>query len=176
MHEKNIRRIITNQLKKDFPNWKNMTRKSKKELTREIMIEVVDNYDYSQELGLPIEKLTGIEDQSPSGGIRNLQEMAIYIDNFHSDNLFDFDRLRKPYPEIVDEELQFVDQLLVQRRNPGPQDQVRVQRLCPLYGSMLLKDQVVPTTEDQGVTNEPISEIITNDMALSVPYRMGSEI
>ncbi len=112
MHEKNIRRIITNQLKKDFPNWKNMTRKSKKELTREIMIEVVDNYDYSQEFGLPIEKLTGIEDQSPSGGIRNLQEMAIYIENFHSDNLFDLDRLRKPYPEIVDEELQFVDQLL----------------------------------------------------------------
>ena len=63
-------------------------------------------------MGLPIEKLTGIEDQSPSGGIRNLQEMAIYIDNFHSDNLFNFDRLRKPYPEIVDEELQFVDQLL----------------------------------------------------------------
>ncbi len=93
MHEKNIRRIITNQLKIDFPNWKNMTRKSKKELTREIMIEVVDNYNYSQELGLPIEKLTGIEDQSPSAGIRNLQVMAIYIENFHSDNLFDFDRI-----------------------------------------------------------------------------------
>ena len=26
-----------------------------------------------------------------------------------------------------------------------------MQRLCPLYGSMLLYDQVVPTTEDQGV-------------------------
>ena len=46
---------------------------------------------------------------------------------------------------------------LVQHRNPGPLGQVRVQRLCHLYDSMLLNDQVVPTTYDQGVTNEPIS-------------------
>ena len=41
-------------------------------------------------------------------------------------------------------------------RNPGPLGQVRVQRLCQLYDSMLLNDRVVPTTEDQGVTNESI--------------------
>ena len=46
---------------------------------------------------------------------------------------------------------------LVQHRNPGPLGQVRVQRLCHLYDSMLLNDQVVPATYDQGVTNEPIS-------------------
>jgi len=112
MHEKNIRRIIINQLKTNFPNWKNMTRKSKKVLTKEVMMEVADNYDYSKDLGVPMEELIGIEDQKPSRGIRSLPEMATYIENFHSDNLFDFDRLRKPYPEIVDEELQFVDQLL----------------------------------------------------------------
>jgi hypothetical protein len=39
-------------------------------------------------------------------------EMAPYIENFHSDNLFHFDALKKPYPEIVDPELQFIDQLL----------------------------------------------------------------
>ncbi|MFN2358201.1 MAG: transposase [Desulfotignum sp.] len=30
---------------------------------------------------------------------------------------------------------------------------------------MLLNDQVVPTTKDQGATNEPISKVITIDMA-----------
>ena len=50
MHEKNIRRIITKQLKKNFPNWNKMTRKSKKELAKQIMMEVVDKYDYSQTL------------------------------------------------------------------------------------------------------------------------------
>lgn len=54
---------------------------------------------------------------------------------------------------------------LVQHRNPGPLGQVRVQRLCHLYGSMLLNDQVVPTTYDQGVTNKPISKINTNNLA-----------
>ena len=112
MHRKNIRRIITNQLKKTFPNWKKITKKSKKELTKQIMMEVEDNYDYSQTLDIPIEELIGIEDQAPSAGIRSLPEMACYIENYHSDNLFIFDALKKTYPEIVDPELQFIDQLL----------------------------------------------------------------
>jgi hypothetical protein len=112
MHEKNIKRIITKQLKKSFSNWKKMTRKSKKELTKQIMMEVVDEYDYSQPLDAPVEELIGVEDQAPSAGIRSLPEMASYIENFHSDNLFHFDILKKPYPEIVDPELQFVDQLI----------------------------------------------------------------
>lgn len=112
MHEKNIRRIITDQLKKKFPNWKRVTRKAKKELIKEIMIEVTDNYDYAQVLDMPIEKLIGVENQKPSEGIRSLPEMASYIENFHSDNLFHFDTLKKPYPEITDPELQFIDQLL----------------------------------------------------------------
>ncbi|WP_320041035.1 hypothetical protein [uncultured Desulfobacter sp.] len=111
MHRKNIRRLIAKQLKKNFPNWKNMTRKSKKELTKEIMNEVVDNYDYSQALDIPVEELIGIEKQRPSEGIRSLSDMATYIENFHSDNLFSLDWLKKPYPEIVDNELKFIDQL-----------------------------------------------------------------
>ncbi|MCG8643300.1 MAG: hypothetical protein MI862_26475 [Desulfobacterales bacterium] len=101
MHEKNIRRIITKQLKKSFPNWKKMTRTSKKELTKQIMLEVVENYDYSQNLDMPIEELIGVEDQVPSAGIRNLSEMAAYIDSFHSDNLFQFDTLKKPYCRLA---------------------------------------------------------------------------
>ena len=69
-----------------------------------------------------------------------------------------------------------LNQHLIQCRNPGPQDQVRVQRLCPLYDSMLLQDRVVPTTIDQGVTIESIQKVITDDMALPVPYRMGSKV
>ncbi len=112
MHEKNIRRIITKQLKKNFPNWNKMTRKSKKEMTKQIMMEVADTYDYSQTLDIPIEELIGVDGQAPSASIRSLPQMASYIENFHSDNLFYFDTLKKPYPEIVDPELQFIDQLM----------------------------------------------------------------
>lgn len=40
-----------------------MIKKSKKELTKEIMIEVADKYDYSQPLNIPMEKPMGVEDQ-----------------------------------------------------------------------------------------------------------------
>jgi hypothetical protein len=89
-----------------------MPKKSKKELTQEVMNEVENNYDYSQTLDIPMEELIGIETQKPSKGIRSLPEMAAYVENFHSDNLFDFDNRKKPYLEIIDPELQFVDQLL----------------------------------------------------------------
>ena len=69
------------------------------------MNDVLNDYDYSQPLNIPIEELTGIEDQIPSKGIKDLAEMAKYIDNFYSDNLFDFDKKRKTFPEIVDQEL-----------------------------------------------------------------------
>jgi len=78
MHEKNIRRIITKQLKKSFLNWSKMDWKSKKELAKQIMAEVLDKYDFAQTLDVPIEELIGIEDQAPSAGIPNLSEMASY--------------------------------------------------------------------------------------------------
>jgi hypothetical protein len=55
MHRKNIRWIITKQLKTEHPHWKKMTRKSKKKLLQQIVDEVVNNYDYSQTLDIPIE-------------------------------------------------------------------------------------------------------------------------
>ncbi len=115
MHRKNIRLLITKQLKTSFPRWKKMTKKSKKELTEQIMMEIVEQYDYSQSLDIPIEDLIGIEDQAPTAGIRSLPEMASYVENFHSDKLFHFDTLKKPYPEIVDPELQFIDQVIDDR-------------------------------------------------------------
>ncbi len=88
-----------------------MTKKSKKEVAKQVMDEVVNNYDYFQIIDLPIKQLTGTENQTPSGGIRTLSEMAEYIEDFYSDNLFNFDKIRKPFPEIVDQELKFIDEL-----------------------------------------------------------------
>jgi hypothetical protein len=78
--------------------------------------------------------------------------------------------------QLQNYDVQLIERFLVQYRNPGPLGQVRVQWLCHLYDSMLLNDQVVPTTYDQGVTNEPISKINTNDLALPISYCMGTEI
>ena len=65
MHRKNIRIEIKKQLKINHPHWKKMKRKAKKKLLKEVMDEVINNYDFSQTLNIPIEKLTGIDDQVP---------------------------------------------------------------------------------------------------------------
>ena len=72
-----------------------MSRKSKKELTKQIMMEIMDTYDYSQTLDIPVEDLIGVEEQTPLAGIRNLHQMASYVESFHSDNLFHFDALNR---------------------------------------------------------------------------------
>ncbi len=76
MHQKNIRIEVKRQLEINHPYWKKTKRKDKKKLIDEIMSEVINDYDFSQSLNIPIEKLTGIEDQVPSNGIRTLAEMA----------------------------------------------------------------------------------------------------
>jgi len=111
MQIKNIRRLVKRQLKYNHPHWKKMKKKAKKKLLKQVVDEVKNNYDFSQPLNIPIEELTGIEDQVPSKGIKNLIEMAEYIDNFYSNNLFGLDKRRKPFPEIVDQELKFIDDL-----------------------------------------------------------------
>jgi len=40
-----------------------------------------------------------------------LPEMVGYINNFYSDNFVDFDKIKKPHPEIIDPELNFIDEL-----------------------------------------------------------------
>ncbi len=40
MHEKNIKQQTVKQLKKNFPHWKQLTKKEKKKLAREVLEEV----------------------------------------------------------------------------------------------------------------------------------------
>ncbi len=89
-----------------------MIKEPKKNLLQKVVDEVMNNYDYSHALDIPIEELISIDSQMPSEGNRSLLEMAAYIKKFHSDNLFDFDKRIKPHNEIVDQELLFIDQLL----------------------------------------------------------------
>jgi hypothetical protein len=73
---------------------------------------VLKNYDYSQSLDISIEELTGIEEQLPSKGIIPIHKMTDYIKRVYINNLVSFDRRKKPYPEITDPELRFIDELM----------------------------------------------------------------
>ncbi len=117
MHEKNIKRIVREQLKKKHPNWKRLAKKQKKQFAREVTDAVIAEYAiYNQELDVPIESLIGIEDQQVDRKIIPLQDMADFVDNFHQrSGVIDFAKYRKPWPEIHNKELQFIDKLLDDR-------------------------------------------------------------
>ena len=57
MHHKNIKLIIRKQLKKQFPNWKRMGKKQKKDIARKVLAEVVAEYDFKQAIDAPKEEL-----------------------------------------------------------------------------------------------------------------------
>jgi len=111
MHQKNIRLQIETQLKTNHPHWNILKRNEKKELVKEIMETVINDYDFSQTVEAPIEKLIGIEDQVPSNGIMTIDKMSKYIDNYYSGNLFNLARKSPAFSEIFDEELKFIDGL-----------------------------------------------------------------
>lgn len=79
MHYKNIKVIVTKQLKKKLPNWNRLTKKVKKEVAKEVLAELMADYDFNQDVTLPTEELLGIEQQVPAKGIIKLDEMAQYI-------------------------------------------------------------------------------------------------
>ena len=59
MHKKDIKRIVKNQLKNEFPNWKRLSRKKKKALAKQVLKEVVKNYSFANEVTAPLNELTG---------------------------------------------------------------------------------------------------------------------
>jgi hypothetical protein len=112
MHHKNIKRIVRKQLKRNFPNWRSLNKKRKREIAREIVDEVLNGYDFSDQLNIPVEELIGIGNQMPTAGVMSLDEMAQFIDNMQNRNLFNFRKVAKKSSNIKEEELKFIDGLL----------------------------------------------------------------
>ena len=112
MHHKNIRLIIRKQLKRQYPNWKRLNKKTKKEIARKVLAEVTAEYDFNQDIQASPEELLGIEQQIPTEGIIKLYEMAQFIDMVNSSRVIKFNSYNRSPIYITDEELRFVDELL----------------------------------------------------------------
>jgi hypothetical protein len=152
MKEKDIKRIIRKQLKSNHPNWQRIPRKRKKEIIKEVTDAVVADYQvFDDELGIPIEELIGIEQQQPDSRVMSLQDMADFVDNFYEKaGLLKFSRSHKSWPEIHNEELRFIDELLDNRiinallANEGYSPQMRDIFPCQLFRAELLKSIKYP--------------------------------
>ena len=108
MHHKNIKQIIRKQLKKQYPNWKQLSQKQKKAISKEVLKETVAQYDFEQDIQIPLEELIGIKEQTQMDGIMNLEEMAHFIDVFNSGKFIQFNNYNRSNLFIKDEELKFM--------------------------------------------------------------------
>ncbi len=112
MHHKNIKLTIRKQLKKQYPNWNRLNRKTKKEIAQKVLAEIVSEYDFSRDVISPREELLGIEQQAPANGILKLSEMAQFINMVQKNRLIKLSNDRRSLIYIKDKELQFVDKLI----------------------------------------------------------------
>ena len=54
MQEKDIKRVVIKQLKKDFPHWGGLTKREKKRLAAQVLEEVLSSYRFSEEVKEPL--------------------------------------------------------------------------------------------------------------------------
>lgn len=108
MHEKNIKQKTVKQLKKNFPHWKLLTKREKKELARDVLNEVVRNHEFNKDITVPIHVLTGTP--AVPEGIIPLDSMERFIEN-STRCLFDMNA-RQSQMYIGDDELKAIDVLL----------------------------------------------------------------
>ena len=119
MHHKDIKLIVRKQLKKQFPNWKRLLKKTKKELAKKVLAEVVSEYDLKQAVNAPVKELLAIETQSSAKGIIKLDEMARLVDLADSNIIKKLSHYNRSSIYIDDEELRFIDKLLDDRLITG---------------------------------------------------------
>jgi hypothetical protein len=112
MHHKAIKAQIRKQLKTRYPNWQRLNKKQKKAIAKRVLDQVVENYDFNQEVINPIEELLGIEAQLPPAGIMDLGEMERFIESHKNSVLFKLNRKKSHPLHLKDEELRFIDDLL----------------------------------------------------------------
>ncbi len=60
MHEKNIKKTISKQLKIQFPNWKRLPRKQKKAIASQVKEQVIQEYPFDEVILPSVPELTGI--------------------------------------------------------------------------------------------------------------------
>lgn len=112
MHHKNIKLTALKQLKNQFPNWKRLPKRSKKDLARKVLAEVIANYSFKQEVAAPMEELLAIETQLPSKAIIPLDEMSRFVDEINNSKITRFCNYNRSAIYIDDGELQFIDKLI----------------------------------------------------------------
>ena len=115
MHHKNIKLLVRKQLKKQYPNWNRLGKKTKKEIARKVLAEVTAEYDFKGDITASPAELLGIKQQLVPTGIITLDKMADFIDMINNNSIIKFNSYNRSPLYIKDEELRYIDELIDDR-------------------------------------------------------------
>ncbi|QTA83534.1 Uncharacterized protein dnl_59460 [Desulfonema limicola] len=99
-------------MKKEYPNWHSLTKKEKKTIAKKVLDEVIQSYDFKQEIEFTVPELLGIANQLPTAGIMTLEEMGQFIEAHTSGQFFKLNSSPKHPLHLQDEELRIIDKIL----------------------------------------------------------------
>jgi len=112
MFEKNIKKLVNKQLKKNFPKWRRLQKKEKKKIASQVLEAVSADYDFSQPLETNDKSLFGVEGQASAKGMMTIEEMAQYIERHNFSNIIRLCDVKRSAGNITNEELRFIDKML----------------------------------------------------------------
>ena len=112
MHHKNIKALVRKQLKINYRHWNSLNKKAKKRIASKVLEGVKKDYDFGKEIKTSEPGLLGIDNQLPTPGIMNLEDMERFINSHKKDVLFKIERHKKHPGYLKDEELRFIDDIL----------------------------------------------------------------
>ena len=104
---KDIKRLVRIALKRDYPGFRRLKKKEKKQVLSDVLEHVVNNYDETSPVEATNYELCGI-DEIPSN-IYTLDQMEELIDSHHTGMLSL--KLRNRTSAVKDPELQFINEL-----------------------------------------------------------------
>jgi hypothetical protein len=112
MHFKNIKAIVRKQLKINYRHWNSLNKKDKKRIAKKVLEEVKRDYCFDDEIKISEAELLGIENQLPTPGIMNLEDMEKFMNSHRSDVLLKLKKHKKHPTYLKDEELRLIDDIL----------------------------------------------------------------
>jgi hypothetical protein len=112
MQHKDIKATVIKQLKKEYPEWKQLTKAEKKKIARLVLDEAVAGYDPGQPVVNPPKDLLGLSQQQVTARVMNLEQMSRFIDQQKNSRLFHDTVSPSVLKYIKDEELKIIDKLL----------------------------------------------------------------
>jgi len=112
MHLKEIKFEVKKQIKKNYPDWKKLSKGQKRKIAKNVLNKIVESYNFKQPCKNQINELLGIENQVIDNKIVSLTEMEKIISENKSDTLLNFIDHNGRKPCLANNELAFIDTLL----------------------------------------------------------------